>query len=322
LLVGVIEAGADVICVRGQHATVRIRSASPTALVRLLGRFDGRSSLAEITRRAPVPTEQVHRVAAALFDAGLLIDARFWWRAFHSASGNPRRAAPTITSGVTSLERWSPAHYARPIPIHPTALALPSPPSGQPPRRRSFARHIALNVDPCASETLALQIAYNSYRRIDGCRRPVASAGGLEPIHLLTIGADAANGLRRILAVDDDAETCYELRRLTSQELIATFVDDDVIITAVRHGAAAVLICVDPRRTVGKYGDRGWRYALLEAGAVSHHIALLGAQLGAHCRPVGGFLDDALTALTPSLIPLLAVIIAVERGPQGGGTCA
>lgn len=321
LLVGVVDNEPDVICVRGQHATVRLTSPSPPALIRLLGMFDGRSLLTDISRGASMPPEHTARVVAALFDAGLLIDARSWWRAFHSASANPRRPAPPISGGTEPRRRWHPPDDARPVPIDPKSLVLPAPRLAQCQVRRSFARDIALSVDPCASEALAMRIAHNSYRRLEGCRRPVASAGGLEPVHLLTIGAETPHGARRILAIDDDGTACYELQRLTSQDLLTTFVHDDVITTALANGAAVVLLCADPCRTVGKYGDRGWRYALLEAGAVAHHIALLAAESEAHCRPVGGFLDDAVAALVPGLIPLLAVIIAVEGTLGGTGAC-
>lgn len=50
-------------------------------------------------------------------------------------------------------------------------------------------------------------------------------------------------------------------------------------------------------RTVEKYGARGFRYILLEAGHLAQNLALVGAALGLGCIPVGGFGDNTIVAL-------------------------
>lgn len=51
------------------------------------------------------------------------------------------------------------------------------------------------------------------------------------------------------------------------------------------------------RRTKSKYGPRGYRFVLLEAGHVTQNVQLVAEALGLHSVPTGGFLDDELDAL-------------------------
>jgi SagB-type dehydrogenase family enzyme len=47
-----------------------------------------------------------------------------------------------------------------------------------------------------------------------------------------------------------------------------------------------------PERSVFRYGDRGYRFALLEAGAVVQNLNLAAAALGLHCTNAGEFFDS------------------------------
>lgn len=50
-------------------------------------------------------------------------------------------------------------------------------------------------------------------------------------------------------------------------------------------------------RTRIKYGDRGYRYALIEAGHLGQNVCLLAAELWLKSCPVGGFIDAKLNKL-------------------------
>ncbi|MEU0244919.1 SagB/ThcOx family dehydrogenase [Streptomyces sp. NPDC006235] len=77
----------------------------------------------------------------------------------------------------------------------------------------------------------------------------------------------------------------------------------------------AVLILVADMHGIGsRYGERGYRYALLEAGHVSQNLALaFEARAISHC-PLGGFFDDVVRrvfALPDQLhLPLYAMALA------------
>jgi len=77
--------------------------------------------------------------------------------------------------------------------------------------------------------------------------------------------------------------------------------------------ALLILITAIFKRTIIKYGDRGYRYILIEAGHLAQNIYLLSSALELSCCAIGGFLDDKLNqlididGLNESLIYVLAV---------------
>lgn len=50
-------------------------------------------------------------------------------------------------------------------------------------------------------------------------------------------------------------------------------------------------------RTRIKYGDRGYRYTLIEAGHLGQNICLIAAELGLVSCPIGGYIDDKVDHL-------------------------
>jgi len=70
-------------------------------------------------------------------------------------------------------------------------------------------------------------------------------------------------------------------------------------------------------RACGKYGDRGYRFALLEAGHVAQNVLLAAAALSLPARPIGGFLDHEAAEqlhLTPfPVFPLYALPVGAPK---------
>jgi SagB-type dehydrogenase family enzyme len=65
----------------------------------------------------------------------------------------------------------------------------------------------------------------------------------------------------------------------------------------LREAAAVFAITGIPERTTGKYGERGRRYVLLEAGHAAQNVLLQAVSLDLGAVPVGAFRDDALDGL-------------------------
>jgi len=66
---------------------------------------------------------------------------------------------------------------------------------------------------------------------------------------------------------------------------------------AVHASSACFLIAATFARTTFKYGERGYRFALLEAGHIAQNLLLAATAAGLASVPVGGFVDDDLNAL-------------------------
>lgn len=45
-------------------------------------------------------------------------------------------------------------------------------------------------------------------------------------------------------------------------------------------------------RVAFKYGERGYRFVLMEAGHIAQNMLLIASALAKHARPYGGFLDE------------------------------
>lgn len=94
-----------------------------------------------------------------------------------------------------------------------------------------------------------------------------------------------------------------------------------------RHLAvdASVLVFMTAvfERSIFKYGDRGYRFALIEAGHVGQNLALTAAAMGLACLTVGGYsdrqVDDllGLDGLTHSTIYLAAIGEPAEDAAAG-----
>jgi SagB-type dehydrogenase family enzyme len=61
--------------------------------------------------------------------------------------------------------------------------------------------------------------------------------------------------------------------------------------------ALCVLLVADFPRTKFKYGERGYRFALLEAVHIAQNILLVAQALGLGALPLGGYVDAQLNAI-------------------------
>lgn len=119
-------------------------------------------------------------------------------------------------------------------------------------------------------------------------RRAAPSAGGLYPLEQYVItSAGVAHYVTRDHAIEHVAD------RPAPGELTACFYGQPWVEAA---GAVIVLAAVFSR-TQAKYGPRGYRFALLEAGHIAQNICLLAEERGLGAVCLGGFVDSRLNAL-------------------------
>lgn len=114
--------------------------------------------------------------------------------------------------------------------------------------------------------------------------RASPSGGALYPLELY-VQAARVSGLRPGMYHYDPVD--HELDDLGDVDLRPTFVQQDLA-----DDAAAVLLLTGVFfRSAFKYGDRGYRFVLLEAGHVAQNALLAAGGLGLAGVPVGGFFD-------------------------------
>jgi SagB-type dehydrogenase family enzyme len=121
--------------------------------------------------------------------------------------------------------------------------------------------------------------------------RAVPSGGALYPLEIY-LHATRMNGLPAGLYHYDPEDYNLDVLRLgdESSALAEMFFQPDLV-----RGAAAILIVSAVfLRSTFKYGDRGYRFALIEAGHLAQNVVLTAFELGVAAAPVGGFLDRDL----------------------------
>jgi len=160
-------------------------------------------------------------------------------------------------------------------------------------RRRSSREEV---LRPLASRELAalLRAAYAATPRVEGpARRAVPSAGALYPLELYVVAA-AVTGLDPGLYHFHPFRGCLSrLGPLDGSGIRAALVDG-----ALADVTAALLVVTGVFwRSRCKYGQRGYRFTLLEAGHLVQNVVLAAAALGLAALPVGGFYDRRLDGI-------------------------
>ncbi|MFI7061504.1 SagB/ThcOx family dehydrogenase [Kribbella sp. NPDC050124] len=122
--------------------------------------------------------------------------------------------------------------------------------------------------------------------------RVVPSGGGLYPLELSVIVRcvdDLPAGIYHYVPLADGLEQVSE-GAVPPALVSRLFLDQP-------WAAEAAVVLVLSARSTDKYGDRGSRYALLEAGHVAQNVVLAATGLDLGVVNLGGFLDDELSGL-------------------------
>ena len=129
-------------------------------------------------------------------------------------------------------------------------------------------------------------------------RRTVPSGGALFPLELTVVArhvAELAEGLYHYDPEDRLLETLA-----TGVGPVEALVEASLYRDVTESAAASIVVAATFWRTRFKYGLRGYRFALLEAGHIAQNLLLVAGALGLASVPLGGFYDrqiDHLLAL-------------------------
>lgn len=178
---------------------------------------------------------------------------------------------------------------------------------------------------PVALEQLAtiLQYSYGVTRSSEQTGyavpfRAVPSAGALYPLDLYVAARDVTGLPGALYHFDPHARSLTRLGGAERCEAVAqSFVQKDV------SGQAAVLLLMGATfaRSTFKYGARGYRFTLIEAGHVAQNACLVSAAFGLGSRCLGGFMDRDLdraldfNGLTQSAVYAVAIGGAEPAAP-------
>jgi SagB-type dehydrogenase family enzyme len=179
---------------------------------------------------------------------------------------------------------------------HRLAVVLPSPLQlrislGDAIERRRSAPPGVLRPIPLRELATILSCSYASRGRTrTEMRRPVPSAGALYPLELYVV-AQAVGGLDPgVYHYSPFRHGLSLLAPLDRPRVRAALVDP-----GQADGAAAIVVVTAVFwRSRFKYGQRGYRFALLEAGHLVQNAVLAATQFDLAALPLGGFYDRRL----------------------------
>lgn len=142
-------------------------------------------------------------------------------------------------------------------------------------------------------------------------RRPTPSAGGLYPLESYVLARNVEN---LASGVYHYASATHCLEQLAVRTLSGKFLGDLFLNQYFIENAAVVIVLTAiPERTMEKYGDRGYRYILMEAGHAAHNANLCSQAFGLGSLNMGGFYDDQVADVLgldiEEEIPLYAVAV-------------
>jgi SagB-type dehydrogenase family enzyme len=142
--------------------------------------------------------------------------------------------------------------------------------------------------------------------------RPVPSGGGLYPLEFYLI-------VRRVVGLDAGiyhysplAHALEQLKPIDCSDafIAQLFMNQPYLVEA---GAILMMTAV-VERSMHKYGDRGYRYILLEAGHAAQNICLVAASLELGALPIGGFFDGFVADLLGLDVEQETVLYGVAVG--------
>jgi SagB-type dehydrogenase family enzyme len=156
-------------------------------------------------------------------------------------------------------------------------------------RRRSLPPAVGSSIDLGELATVLGAAIGLSRRR---ARRQIPSGGALYPLEAYIATTSVVGAPRALHHFDPYSNRLERLRHLDG-ELSGCLVD-----ASLADNAAAVVVLTGVFwRSRFKYGLRGYRFALLEAGHAAQNAILVGTALGLSVLPIGGFYDARVEAL-------------------------
>lgn len=160
----------------------------------------------------------------------------------------------------------------------------------------------SFGVDPITIPQLAkvLFLSYGVTRNNEGTEFPrpfraVPSGGALYPLEIY-VSVRRVSGLEPGIYhydPEDHSLDCLRIDDSAADDLAGCLVQEEL----AQQAAASLLVSSVFFRSTFKYGDRGYRFVLLEAGHLAQNAVLACTGLGLAAAPIGGYADRRVDRL-------------------------
>ena len=154
------------------------------------------------------------------------------------------------------------------------------------------------------------EVSFGSRHHVE---RPVPSGGGLYPLELYVIArrvTGLSSGIYHYAPMHQGVEQ-VKITEFSPAFISQLFMNQPYLADA----AAIILFTAVVERSMHKYGDRGYRYILLECGHAAQNICLAAASMELGALPIGGFFDGYLAELLGVDLEEEVIIYGMGVGP-------
>lgn len=165
-------------------------------------------------------------------------------------------------------------------------------------------------------ETGRMEVGSSEEEPVTVSLRSIPSGGGLHPTAIFATilqEGELARGVYHYDVPEHSLELVKALGEEESERLLGALPMHPYVVD-LSHASAIFFICSKFWRSRAKYGPRGYRHCLLEAGAASQNMGLTAVALGLGHLVLGGFYDDEVNDFLEIDGIDHAVIIAVAVG--------
>lgn len=255
--------------------------------------------------------EELRQLVETLLIQRILVDAPRYYELFHNVSSNPMPFLRDVSEEdvATMLQNKTPLVGFSQTSRTPFEMLL---------EKRSSVREFS--GKPLTREEI-LRLAWAIYGRAERSEGltessiglgTVPSGGALYPLRLFVLARqDCSNWT----VYNGGSQELHATNRISNQQVLRAFLEDSTL----EDAAAVYVLTCDFQQTTQKYSNRGYRYALLEAGHAAQNAYLWCAEQEIGVVEVGGFLDEELANLLllsyPNQAPLTTLIVG-RRNPS------
>jgi SagB-type dehydrogenase family enzyme len=275
--------------------------------------------------RIPIPEErEMSKLATDVLYPPAADEA--CWEVFHENSKTERHDRPPSSEAVRKrMAEIAPSLPFDGYPVfHLPPPTLPETPLGDAIRARATGRDMVTCELSLEQLSAMLFCAYGETRDNEGTPFPrpfrtVPSGGALFPLDIFVHSARVAGLPPGVFYFDPTVHGLKLIRKGDhTHRMSEMFVQPELPLDS----AVQLFITAFFERTTFKYRDRGYRFALLEAGHVAQNFNLAATALGLAVTCVGGFFDRALDSFLGLDGVTRSTVYVQAAGGRGGAATA
>ena len=139
-----------------------------------------------------------------------------------------------------------------------------------------------------------LQLSYGKVKTGENYLSTVPSAGAIYPLHIyiLSLNTELEKGIYHYYFMNDWMDKIKTDSNLSQKT-------QELIYGGNLEGTPSLYLCItaDFEELIAKYGERGYRFALIESGHLAQNIMLVAESMNLNMVALGGYYDKALAKL-------------------------